>query len=92
MKYKVLDINNYDEVVDDYLEGFSEEFNYVSSKKMVMNRKSKFKEFIKPVLINELEHQLNEYPEILEENFENKGNGIYVFETGVKVIIEKKKE
>ena len=92
MKYKVLDINNYDEVVDDYLEGFSEEFNYVSSKKMVMNRKSKFKEFIKPVLINELEHQLNEYPEILEENFENKGNGIYVFETRVKVIIEKKKE
>ena len=92
MKYKVLDINNYDEVVDDYLEGFSEEFNYVSSKKMVMNRKSKFKEFIKPVLINELEHQLNEYPEILEENFENKGNGIYVSKAGVKVIIEKKKE
>ena len=92
MKYKVLDINNYDEVVDDYLEGFSEEFNYVSSKKMVMNRKSKFKEFIKPVLINELEHQLNEYPEILEENFENKGNGIYVSKAGVKVIIEEKEE
>lgn len=33
MKYKVLDINNYDEMVDDYLEGFSEEFNYASSKK-----------------------------------------------------------
>ena len=93
MKYKVLDINNYDEMVDDYLEDFSEEFNYVSSKKMVMNRKSKFKKFIKPVLINELEHQLNEYPEILEENFENKGNGIYVSKVGgVKVIIEEKKE
>ena len=92
MKYKVLDINNYDEMVDDYLEGFSEEFNYASSKKMVMNRKSKFKKFIKPVLINELEHQLNEYPEILEENFENKGNGIYVSKAGVKVIIEEKEE
>lgn len=57
-----------------------------------MNRKSKFKEFIKPVLINELEHQLNEYPEILEENFENKGNGIYVSKAGVKVIIEEKEE
>lgn len=93
MKYKILDINNYDEMVDDYLEDFSEEFNYVSSKKMVMNRKSKFKKFIKPVLINELEHQLNEYPEILEENFENKGNGIYVSKVGgVKVIIEEKEE
>lgn len=90
MKYKVLDINNYDEMVDDYLESFSEEFDYVSSKKMVMNRKSKFKEFIKPVLINEFEHQLNEYPEILEEDFENKGNGIYVSKAGVKVIIEEK--
>lgn len=33
MKYKVLDIKNYDEMIDEYLESFAEEFDYDSSKK-----------------------------------------------------------
>lgn len=88
MKYKVLDIDNYDEMIEEYLESFAEEFDYDSSKRMVKDGKEKFKEFIKPILINEFEQQLNEYPEILEEDFENKGNGVYVSDTGVEFMLE----
>lgn len=56
-------------------------------KKMVMDNKDKFKEFIKPILINEFEQQLTEHPEVLEE-FENKGNGVYVSNTGVEFVLE----
>lgn len=90
MKYKVLDIDNYDEMINEYLEDFAEEFDYDSSKKMVMDGKDKFKKFIKPILINEFEQQLNEYPELLKKAFESKGNGVYVSDDGVEFILEKK--
>lgn len=91
MKYKILDIKNYDNIIDNYLENFADEFDCLSSKAMIKNRKAQFTELVKPIFINELEEQFNKYPETLKE-YENKRNGVYVSKVGVKVIIEEKKE
>lgn len=91
MKYKVLDIKNYDNIIDNYLENFADEFNYLSSKGMIEDRKAQFTELVKPIFINELEEGFNKDPEILKR-FENKGNGVYVSKAGVKAIIEEKEE
>lgn len=91
MKYKVLDIENFDNIIDGYLENFADEFDYDSSKEMVKKRKKQFIEFIKPIFINEVENELNENPEILNESFENKGNGVYVSNTGVEFVLKEEK-
>lgn len=88
MKYKVLDMNNIDKMVEEFLEDFAENFDYESSKKMIFESKDKFIKWIKPILINDFEHDINDNPEILE-NFENKGNGVYVSDTGVEVTLQK---
>lgn len=90
MTYKILKIENYDGVTDDYLENLADEFDYESSKKMLKDRKAKFVEFIEPVFKNELQKQLNENPEILKKEFKNEGNGVYLSNTGAKITIEEK--
>lgn len=89
MVYKVLDISNYDDMINEYLDEFKEEFDYDSSKEMVMKGKDKFKKFIKPIIINEFNHQLNDYPDLLENAFTYKGNNTYISDMGAKFIIEK---
>lgn len=91
MKYRILDLKNYESIVDEYLEVFADEFDYDSSKEMVKERKKQFIEFIKPIFINEVENELNENPEILNESFENKGNGVYVSDTGVEFVLKEEK-
>lgn len=39
MKYRILDLKNYESIVDEYLEVFADEFDYDSSKEMVKERK-----------------------------------------------------
>lgn len=38
-----------------------------------------------------MENELNENPEILNESFENKGNGVYVSDTGVEFVLKEEK-
>lgn len=90
MAYEVLKIENYDDVIDNYLKDLSEEFEYDSSKKMLKDRKAKFVEFIEPIFKNELQEEFNENPEILKKNFKNKGNGKYISNTGSQLTIEEK--
>ena len=92
MKYKILNLKNFESVIDEYLEFFSDEFDYDSSKEMVKGRKKQFIEFVKPIFINELENEFSENPEILNESFENKGNGIYVSNTGVELLLKEEEE
>lgn len=91
MRYKVLDIENFDNIIDGYLENFADEFDYLSSKGMIEDRKAQFTELVEPIFINELEEQFNKYPETLK-GYENKGNGVYVSKAGVKVIIEEREQ
>lgn len=90
MKYKILDINNYDKIVDAFLETFKEEFYYDSTKELVMKGKDKFKEFTKPIIINELNQQLNEYPDLLDKFFKRTDDNTYTDNTGLtlKVVVD----
>lgn len=52
MRYKVLDIENFDNIIDGYLENFADEFDYLSSKGMIEDRKAQFTELVEPIFIN----------------------------------------
>ncbi|MGX5377586.1 hypothetical protein ACWCL1_04980 [Ligilactobacillus sp. LYQ135] len=81
-KYKIVKLIGFEKMVKEFIEEYLlDEFEHESSQEIIMNQLKGFSELLKPAFINELETDINDYPEILN-NFEKESENVYVSEDG----------